>query len=341
MNPRSLASLFPLLCLTAPVFAQGGEVDLRLVPKKDASVWLLREMKQSQTMEMMGQQMESENNVTHTLHVTVKEIDDKGVATVETKIVRIVGNMSLPQLGDVEFDSLEPQEEPEEGDIPSMIAKSVMAGAGKTFGTKVDQNGRVVELMADAKELIDSAKGGGAMRMPTLDESTLKQMVESAFGNRPEKPTAIGGKWPHSKKEGSGAESKLELTLAKVDADAFEITGAGTVEKAATSPDDKGGNPMMKNAKIKNGKVAGTVRVSRQDGFVVDAKHDVSMDMETSIPQMGEMTMEMKSSVTMKRTTAEAATAKKAAAKPADAPKDDKKAEPKEEKKEEKKEPPK
>jgi hypothetical protein len=326
MSPRTF--LFPLLLLSAPLFAQ-GEVDLRTTAKKGSSVWLAHTMKQEQNIDMGGQQMESGNVVTRTLHVAVKDVDDKGNLVVETKIARVQGSASIPMMGDTEFDSAEPAAADEEDDgmggMTAMIGKSMMAGAGKTFTAKVSPYGKVIELMADAKELLAGAEKGpmGA----GFDESTMKQLIEGTFGKLPEKPTAVGAKWADNEQEsGSRVPMKrnIEMALAKADAELFEITATGTLEQVAQL--DGAGAPQgddeeaamareaMKSMKIKNGKANGTLKVSRTDGFVLESSLVVTMDVEMSAGPMGDMQMAMKITTSTKRSSEEAATPKKAAA---------------------------
>ncbi len=321
----TLRTFLPLL-LATPLFCQ-GEVDLRTTAKKGASVWLLQEMKMDQTIDMGGQQMESGQHVTRTVHLTVKDVDDKGNLIVEAKLARVHGSITMPMgMGDADFDSAKPAEGADGGEddgpgaMSGMMTKSMMAGAGKSFTAKVGTNGKVVELV-DTKDILADAAGGGGMTGPGLTEDTLREIAEAAFGALPEKPTAQGGKWSKSTEQGGGRmpfTSKLELTLAKLDAESFEVTATGTVEKPAADAKDakEGGddNPaaeMMKSMKISNGKVTGTEKVSRQDGFVLESSTVMTMDVEMDT-QMGSMQMGMKSTKTTKRTTADAAMPKKA-----------------------------
>jgi hypothetical protein len=339
MNHRML-SLFPLL-LAAPLLAQ-GEQELRVTAKKGSSVWLSIETKTEQVMEMAGREMESGQNTTRVLQVAVKDVDDKGNLIVETKIARVHGNVTTPMgMADFDFDSADtaPADDDEGGGIPGMspgtMRKAMLAGAGKSFTAKVDTRGKVVELTDGAAELLKGNQGG-MMSGNTLDEGTLKRMVESAFGTLPEKPVAVGSKWEHKEKESSGRmpmEHKVEMTLAKADDEAFEITATGTVEKPAAAADaaaDTGeqtqeamARKMMDSMKVKNGKLTGMQRVSRKDGFIVDASNTITMDVEMEAPGMGEMSMTMKSTSLTKRTTAEAAEAKKKAEPKKEEPKKD------------------
>ena len=334
MNHSKLLSLVTALALCAPAFAQ-GELDLKVTTKKGASVWLEQEMKQSQIIDMQGQEMETEQATTRVLQLTVKDVDDKGHIVVETKIARVFGSMGLPMgMGEMEFDSAAPAaEEAEEDDgmgmgaMMSGMKKAFLAGAGKSFTAKVDGKGKVVELMDDAKELLKEGGGGGMRGMAgaSLNEAALKSMVEEAFGEVPEKPVAVGGKWAKNEKENSGRmpmQNKVEMTLSKADAESYEIAVAGTVEKPAAAVEAGGEKleddeqaamqkQMMESMQVKNGKIDGLCRVSRTDGFVLEVKNTMSADIEMSAGPMGDMAMTIKVTTTLKRTTADAATPKK------------------------------
>ncbi len=332
MNYRHQLSLLSLFCLAAPLSAQ-GEVDLRTTAKKGASVWLLQEQKQESTIDMGGQEIETSQTTTRTVHVTVKDVDDKGNLVVETKIVRAQGAATMPMgMGDYEFDSA--TEKPAEagaaeedeggfGNMGAMMKKMQMAGVGKSFTAKVSPYGKVVELTDGVAEIVGD-DGAGMMMGGGMGKSTLTQMVETAFGVLTDKPVAVGGKWEHKQKDTDGrmpAEHTVEMTLTKADAEALEITATGTVTKPeskgdpaaeAGSEEEEMARQMMKDMKMKNGKIVGSQKISRVDGFVIEATNTMSMDVEMESP-MGEMAMTVKAVNTTKRTTAEAAMAVKKA----------------------------
>lgn len=332
MNHRPL-SLLPLL-LAAPLLAQ-GEIDLRPTVKKGNSVWLQVEQKLEQVIDMGGQEMEQTQNLTRVLHVEIKDVDDQGNMTVATKIARVHGSMSLPMgMGDIDFDSAAPDDGGDAGGMPGMgnMKEAMLAGAGKSFTAKLNARGQVVEITEGADAILKGNQGG-LNSGNAMDRATLEQIVESAFGTLPEKPVAVGSKWQHTEKETSGRmpmEHKVELTLTKADDQAFEVTASGTVEKpeVAGAGDEQAGNTqeemarqMLKTMKVKNGKLSGTTRISRKDGFVLDANNSVSMDVEMEAGPMGDMAMAMKQTISTKRTGPEAAEAKKPAA-PKDEAKD-------------------
>ena len=313
MTRSSLRLLLPLLA-TVPLFAQ-GEVDLRSAAKKGSSVWLVQDDKRSQTFEAMGQEMESSQHIVRTVHLTVTDVDDKGNLAVTVKVVRVHGSLANPSMDEIEFDSLKPadsvEDDPTGGMMKSMV-ENLQAGAGKSFTAKVSPHGRMLELV-DAKEMMQkSASGQG------VEEGQLRQIIEIAFGRLSDKPVAVGGKWTHEDKGQSGrlpVTQKIEMTLAKAEADSFEITATGTVEKPA-APAAEGAeeeNPMAaaaRSMKISNGKVTARQKVSRQDGFVVEGTMDVSMDAEMSMGGMA-IPMTIKTVTSVKRTSEAEAQPKK------------------------------
>ncbi|MBX3464643.1 MAG: hypothetical protein KF830_15850 [Planctomycetes bacterium] len=311
---------FPcFLALAAALPAQ--EHDLRVAAKKGATVWIAQESKVEQTIDMGGQEMETGRHSTTILQLTVKDVDDKGLLVVETKVARIHGSMTMPMLGDIEFDSAKADPGDDDGGrggmgmpSPGAMAKAQTALAGKTFVAKVGPDGKVAAIEG-ADDLLKPGRRGNRMT-PSPTESDLKTLVESAFGMVPAQPTAIGGSWDHKLAEGAGMPAvSMKLTLAKVDADSFEVTAAGTIEPP--KPGEQGDDmqrKMMESLKISNSKANGVQRVSRQDGFVLDAAHTVTMEATMDGPMGGEMSMQVKASTTVKRTTAAAAMPPKAEA---------------------------
>lgn len=313
MIPITKSSLFCLLTLAATLAAQGDAVDLRIQAKKGASVWISKHEKSENLIDVGGQSIEQAQDVTTVLQVTVKDVDDQGMLVVETKVARIHGSMTVPMLGDVEFDSAAPADEDAEDEgggfgmpTPGTLAKAQTALAGKSFVAKVGADGKVASLEGVA-DLLQQGKANPMMPGPS--EDSLRSLVETAFGMVPEKPVAVGSVWERKVHEDSGQPAvAMKLTLAKVDADSYEVTADGKIENPKPSK-DKAGNTraqMMESLKISDSKATGTQRVSRTDGFVIEATTNVSMD-ATMDAGMGEASMSMKGTTKIQRTTAEAA----------------------------------
>lgn len=328
MSPFTKLPFLSLLCLTTPLVCQGEEHDLKIAAKKGTTVWLMLEEKQEQSIEMLGRQMDTEKTTTHTLQFEIKDVDDKGNLTVEVKIARIHGSMANPMGGDVEFDSAKRTEGEEVADAGGIAGGMglMTAMAGKSYIAKVDAFGKVAALEGVA-ELVKAATpdlGGMGAAMGAAAEAQLKHHVERAFGTRPVKPTVLGATWERVDEvnaTGVTQQTRLQLTLAKVDAASFEITATGTVGIGPKDAEKAGGagggeNPLLemmtKNMKVKNAKISGTQRVSRQDGFVIESSNVTTMDVDMGSPHGGEMSMSVKTAQKTKRTTAEEAMPKPA-----------------------------
>lgn len=325
------ASLLPLLLL-APLAAQ--DVDLKVAPKKNTTSWFLHTMKQEQSIDFGGQQMESGSTLSWAYQITVKDVDDKGIASLEARIERIKGVITIPMMGDTEFDSAtapkgkegkEGKEEDAEDEggmgMPdfSSIGKTLTKFAGKSFTATIDEKGKVT-LGEDATKLLESSMAGGnemtrGMASGMASKESLSRLVEESFGSRPEKPLAVGAKWTTDEVEKANnmpIKSKLEMTLAKCDDASFEITATGTIEKSAdvklgndaSDEDAEGMKAMLESMKMKNGKLTSMHRISRTDQFVIESKSVSTMDIEMDSPMGGEMSMTNKSTTTTKRTTA-------------------------------------
>lgn len=315
MHFPAFRSLVLSLIATAPVLAQ--QVDMRTTAKKGATVWLLQEQLQTQAFEVMGQEIESTQTIRRALHVTVDDVDADGNLMVTTKLVRIHGSITNPNMGDLEFDSAKPFEEPEDDPTGGMLTnmlKGMTAGAGKSFVAKVDPFGRVVQFV-DTKAM--AADGD----IPALEEGAMKMMVEGAFGRRSDKPIAPGEGWTHEETDRGGrlpVVMKGKMVLAKADGAAFELTSTGTIEKAPAAEskgegDEDPAQEMLRSMKLSNGKVTGSTKLSREDGFLLEAKLETSMDAEMSMGGMS-VPMAIKQVTKTKRITEAEAMPKKAEA---------------------------
>ena len=312
MNRIQKTALFPLLTLGLATALAAQEHDLGVHAPKGTSVWLRHTETMSQTMETPQGEMEMGQATTTIAQFTVLDVDAEGMLTVETKVARIHGSRTMPMMGDVEFDSAEDPNDP--------MAKL----AGKSFVAKVKPNGKVAALEG-TEELLKKQRGAGAMGMAAnISEEMLRSLVETSFGSRPEKPVAVGGEWEHKDTAESGMGSaKIVLKLAKVEDDAFDVTGTGTVDLPKPGKDkDSPQAQMMENMKVGKSAVGGTQRVSRQDGFVLESTMTVDLDATMSHPMMdAEMSVQIKAVTKVERTTADAAKKATKAAAPADAPK--------------------
>jgi len=332
---RSLPLL--LLCTAAPLFAQtttqDAKVDLSAKLKQGSSIWLVQETRNEQAVDMAGQQMEMGNATTYTIKAEVTKVADDGKATLQVKIVRVAGSMTVPMLGDVEFDSAVPpaggNEEPSMPGMPNLdaIGSAMSAMAGTTFSAMVDAHGVVSDVKGFEDALAAARKKAGRMgsQMLTgqLNEGVLSRMVESVVGVRPKEAIAVGSSWEQTdkqKQQRMEIANKMKLTLNKASADNFEIAVEGTIEKPRIEvpkgegeDEDEGAavaREMLSNMEVKNGKIQGSTKISRTDGFVMESRSVMSMEIHTASPMGGDMIIDNRVTTTVKRTTEAEATKK-------------------------------
>ncbi len=315
--------------LAGALAAQAPEHDLRITAKKGATACFVQQTKQEQAIDMEGQSMDMGNSIEYAVRITVADVDDKGQLTVRADIVRVRGTMTVPMMGDVEFDSA--SETPPEDDGMGMAAmgEAMSSLAGKSFLATVGSYGRVAKIEGLDTILAEARKKGGRMAgqmlAGSLNERAFETIVENVFGALPEKPIAVGTPWTRTtsgKASRAAVDNKMELTLASFDAESFEITAKGTVEKSggdaqakdgeAESEEEKMARAMMDGMKIKNGKIEGRQKISRTDGFLLEGTSQVSMDLEMQSPMGGEVAIAMKTTITAKRATEESLLPKKA-----------------------------
>jgi len=229
------------------------------------------------------------------------------------------------------------------GDEPLARAmrNRMVAGAGMKFLSKVSPTGEVLELGEGAAAIVEANKEAEGT-LGQLTSHGLKQLVADSLGLLPDKRTAGGAKWSCERVEVHGrmpTKQKLDLTLATVAPEAFEIEASGTVELAVDLiKNDKefaSGNAeevkrQLESTKVEKGTITRKQKTSREDGFVLQASSQVVMDLVTTESQMGEVTTHMKMDTSIVRTTAEKAVPKPpapavdAAKPPADKQKDGK-----------------
>ncbi|MFN9304589.1 MAG: hypothetical protein ACK6DT_00785 [Planctomycetota bacterium] len=323
MNRLAVVALAASLALCTPVAAQ-GPLDLKIQAKKGASVWLLDEFVDAKVISMEGQEFETVLKSTSVLHLTVEDVDDKGRLVVTTRIARIHGDMSLPNAV-IDFDSMAPADDDEadeddgSGMTPARIRTVLLAGAGKSFRATIDDRGQGVELLDDAKDVLQEADLAARSGMgTTLTAASLRDLLRRAFGERPGQPVAIGATWRSASNDARELKLTRELKLAKADAATFEVAIASNAEAAKADGEEEGVAVVVnKNApKAKDAAIRGVCRASRTDGFVLAAEETITATLEGAGPD-GTGTVALSLRRSLQRTTAAAAEPKAAAPKPA------------------------
>ncbi|MCR9244839.1 MAG: DUF6263 family protein [bacterium] len=328
------------LTLAAPLTAQdpAGEQqhDLKMSVREGASIWVRQISTSKQDIDMGIQQVESKNVVDVAAELTVTNVADDGMVTIDVTLQRVRGSLGMPNMGEFPFDSIDNDKKPADagddgGDdfggfgMPDFdaIGRAAASIAGTKFVARLDKDGEVksTEGLKEAVEAMQKRAGamGGQMLASTFGESALTNLLEAAFGERPKKPMAVGGTWsPKKDDDDNGPATDITMKLARVSDKAFEVTGNGTVKKPEMKDSEAGDDDdptaamareMRKNMEIKNGKITFKCVTSREDGFLIEASQNMSMDVTMESP-MGAIEMTQTMSIVTKRTTKGAAMAR-------------------------------
>lgn len=323
MHRPYLTAITSALALAAAMPAQGIELRVRAEPGTRLFFRVDRTM--DQDIDMGGQSMQMGNALHQALAITVKEVAEDGTMQVEAEVLHVWGKLTLPMMGEVEFDSAKKSEEPDDGDEfgPSagMMAKALTLLAGHTFPAKVSALGKVVEVGGVDKFLDEAREKAGRMGAQmlggTLNSGAVRQLLDGVFLDLPEQAVKVGEPWQDSKEQKSGRGPTMrvdnELTIRAADDDAVTIDGAGTMaivkpakdaggDKAA---DDEAGpdiEQMIADMSIENAKVAGSARLSRADGMLLEGKFVQTMDISMPSPMgAGDMLIAQKTTVAYRR----------------------------------------
>ena len=327
----------PLAAQGETGIADGRRFDLKTVAKKGDAVAFVSKTHQLQSVDMGGQQFDTGYDSSQEIAIKVVDVGADGTLSVEFEIKRIRGSFDNPGGGTIEFDTAPAEKGKEHKDDNDddggmgMPSPAVLGGVfgevvGKTFTAKVAGNGKVVEL-AGVDKAVEGALGKAGMAKMMLggmlNESTFRNLLQSTFGPLPKEPVAVGATWdidPVQTRGGVPTTRKLQAKLSKAEDDAAEFQVTGTVTSAAD--DAKGGrgaggkegkegegaakrgdddaNPM-RSAKVDNGRIAGTVAVSRKDGFVVRSETKLTMDITMAGPMGGDMKVAVTTTMTLER----------------------------------------
>jgi hypothetical protein len=235
---------------------------------------------QKQTMEFAGTAMEQQTAQTHLW--TVKGVDDKGVAALETKVVAVAAKGTGPA-GEYDYDSEKDKEAPENPQV-AMMAKMV----GKTFQMKMTPAGKIVELQGYDKlvdeMLKDLGEDAGPMKemlKQMLSDDTMKSMMQQMAPMLPEKPVAKGESWKNDftlkLPMMGGIKFGITSTLADVKDGEAHIAQDWTIELKADGADPN--SPLGGAVQIKDSKAKAAIVFSLERGCFVSQKMTMQMVM--------------------------------------------------------------
>jgi hypothetical protein len=193
-------------------------------------------------MQMSGLPGMGDMNVSMTMvqvnRLLVEDVAADGTATIRSTYESIKMTMSVPMMGDVTYDSTQPQAS-SGNPMADAIGKTVGALAGETFTMAVAPNGNVGKIDGLAR-LVEKTKAGAsatgsAMGMGNMDafisEEGQRSMIEQSFTLLPDKPVKAGEAWKNEFKV-------MGATGSQVVSAGYTLTGQETV----------GGHPIARVA---------------------------------------------------------------------------------------------
>jgi hypothetical protein len=214
-----------------------------------------------------------------------------GVATVKVTFDSVVFKQ-VSNLGTVEYDSANPP-----GTIHPM-AKGFAALAGNTFTMKVTPAGKITEISGldtmvdsilkklDLPETASKAVVEKSVRKE-FGEDAVRDNMEIFFAVYPEQAVSVGQSWTRKITMSKGIPTAAEntFTLKEANAEVLLLEVAG---KLSSNPDAP---PMdLGNRKISytlNGDIAGTMKLSRQTGWIRGAEMTQKWNGEMTIDAGG------------------------------------------------------
>jgi hypothetical protein len=323
MKPLHVSSLFPALLLLAPLAAQDS---IQLQAPKSGKVSFVQLGRQEQNIDAGGQQMEVVQELTHHFTIEVTGVAEDGKRTYTVVINRVNGKLDIPMAGAIEFDSAsKPEEATEEADdegpmggmgMPSgaKLAAGLREIAGKSFTADVAADGSILGVAGfdEARKAAKKAFGmAGQMMEGAINDRGLQNLVRGAIGYLPKEAVAAGATWETKVDAGSQMpmEQSLKMTLGTVGADEVDVAYSGE------SKMKEGARMPMPDAEVEGGKIEGSAKISRKDGFTISSKQTSNMSIFATNEMVGEMTIELKLITEVKR--ADAAKAETKAAEPA------------------------
>lgn len=313
MTPNQIPSFFPRLLLLSPLFPLqflSAQEPVILETPKTGKVAFVQRARQEQHIDAGGQQIEMSQELTHHFTVEATKVGEDGKRTFTVSMQRVHGKFDVPMAGGVDFDSDakegeggEASDEMEAMGMPS--ASSINAAlkeiVGKSFTAEVSADGTIHGTAGfDAvRKLAETKLGQSApMLASAMSDRALQNLVRAALGHLPKQPAKPGDSWEAKVESGSNLpmEQSLKLKLDEADTESAKVSYTGTIALSQGGAARGGeGGPT-----IEDGKLDGSLVLSRKDGFTKMLKSVSSMTLLTESP-MGEMAVEMKQTLEVSR----------------------------------------
>ena len=177
-----MITLLATLMLPADSYGQSDSTNLawQLPVGREIDVVMKQTMDMKQSVG--GQELGTEMVSTNFMLWNVDNVDDAGIATVNSEIERMTISMDSPQgKFDIDTDS----EEELEGTAKA-VASQVTQLVGKKFSQTMNSQGKILSV-----DMPDEFASGN----PMMSKEALSQLIKNASPVFPDKPVAVGESW--------------------------------------------------------------------------------------------------------------------------------------------------
>ena len=207
-----------LSCLVLAATTTADAQKLRYKFKKGQKLHYEMSQNMKMLMSVAGQEVEMDMKQKMNTELVVKNVDAKGVASIESKVTRLRMDVAMEVAGQnqsFEYDS-DKKEEPDNL-MAQMMIKGMKPIVGSSSTMKMDALGKIVEykLSEEAKKALKDAapqqQGFGGGR---LNEESMKSMAEQSGMVFPEGDLAKGKSWKNNTNVSvQFGKMKMETTL--------------------------------------------------------------------------------------------------------------------------------
>lgn len=208
----------------------GASLQWKFPAGRKLNIVMTQQMRNAQ--ELGGQEMATDMSTTSYMTWEVAEVDESGVATINSTIDRMTMNMKSPQ-GEFEIDSDAKQELT---GMAKVVGETLIGMVGKPFGQTMNTRGQV--LTVDFPAEFEKAS-------MVMGKDAMEKLIKNASPTFPDKPIAVGETWDQETTTGMPnglGEMRLQSTYTyqgteSVDGKMLDIIGIGMKVDFVTSDD--------------------------------------------------------------------------------------------------------
>lgn len=270
--------------------ASGDKVELRWKFEKDKKIFQEMTTKTTQTMKVMGMEVNQVQEQTFYFSWELKDEDkDKNITLVQ----RIDGvKLSIEIAGNpIKFDSANP------GSVNTSLAEFFKQLVGTEFKLTLDKDMKVIKVEGREEFLRKLGQANQTMEpmlKRVLNEESLKQMADPMFGVLPGRPVSVGETWSRDSRLNLGPigsyKNNFKYTLDKVVKDIAEIS---VVSKLTYEPPTESGEGLpfrIKSAKLEGKDSTGKIYFDLKAGRLDKQEITVKLEGELVIEIAGQET---------------------------------------------------